>query len=132
MSKSDYLENQMLDIVLGDGTFANPATVYVALHTADPTDAGNGAEVSGNNYARVAVTNNATNWPNASGGAKANGTAINFATPSGSWGTVTHFGIWDAVTTGNLLYYGALTVPQAITTGNAVSFAAGDIDITEA
>src|SRR3990167_4174500 len=130
-SKSDFLELELLDHVLGAAAYTAPATVYVALHTADPLDDGSGAEVSGGSYARVAVTNNATNWPAAASGAKAKGAAITFPEATASWGTVTHFGIWDAATVGNLLYHGSLTVSKAVTTGDTPSFAVGDIDITE-
>lgn len=136
MSKSNYLENAILDHILGGGDFSRPATVYVSLHTADPTDAGNGAEVSAaiwTNYAREAVTNNNTNWPAASGGSKSNGTDIDFgtATVSGTAPVVTHFGIWDASTSGNLLYFGALTGSKTIDNGDTVKFAASAMTISE-
>jgi len=130
-SKSDYLENKLLDHVLGGADYSRPATVYIALYTVTPTDAGGGTEVSGGSYARVAVTNNATNWPAASGGAKANGTEITFAEATASWGTVVAFAILDALTAGNLLYWGALAVSKSIDTGDTAKFAVGDIDITE-
>lgn len=130
MSFSDFLENELLDHIFGAAAYTAPGTVHVSLHTADPTDAGSGAEVSGGAYARVAVTNDATNWPAASGGAKANGTAIEFATATASWGTVTHFGIWDASTAGNLLAHGALGTSKAVGDGDTASFAVGELDIT--
>jgi hypothetical protein len=131
MSKSDYLENEILDHVLGGSDYTRPATVYVALYTATPNDAGGGTEASGGSYARAAVTNNATNWPAASGGAKSNGTAITFPTPTAGWGTVTSFGIFDASTGGNLLYYGNLSANKTIDISDTVSFAIGALDITE-
>lgn len=131
-SKGDYLENKLLDHVLGGGDYSRPATVYVALYTATPSDSGGGTEVSGGSYARVAVTNNSTNWPAASGGSKSNGTAITFPTPSANWGTVTSFGILDAATSGNLLYWGALSASKTINNGDAApQFAAGALTITE-
>ena len=129
MSKSNYLELAMVDLVLGAAAFSAPATVYVSLHTADPTDAGTGTEASGGSYARKSVTNNSTNFP--SGNPKSNGTAITFATPSAGWGTVTHFGIWDASSGGNLLYYGALGTSKTINSGDTVSFAIGALVVTE-
>jgi hypothetical protein len=131
MSKSDYLENEILDHVLGGSDYTRPATVYVAIYTATPNDAGGGTEASGGSYARAAVTNNATNWPAASGGAKSNGTAITFPTPTAGWGTVTSFGIFDASTGGNLLYYGNLSANKTIDISDTVSFAIGALDITE-
>lgn len=130
MTASNYLELEVLDHVLGGADYTRPATVYVGLHTADPGETGATGEVSGNNYSRASVTNNSTNWPAASGGSKSNGASITFATPSGSWGTVTHFSIWDAATTGNCLFKGALTASQTIGSGNAVSFGVGAITIT--
>lgn len=130
-SKSDYLENKLLDHVLGGGDYSRPATVYVALYTAAPTDAGGGTEVSGGSYARVAVTNNATNFPTASGGAKSNGTEITFPEATADWGTVVAFGILDAETAGNLLYWADLTTSKTINSGDTAKFAVGDLDITE-
>ncbi len=131
MSKSDYLENKVLDHILGGGDYTRPGTVYISLFTATPNDAGGGTEVTGGSYDRVDVTNNATNWPAASGGAKANGTAITFPQASANWGTVAAFGIHDANSAGNLLYWGAVTPNKAVNTGDTASFAIGDLDITE-
>jgi len=130
-SKSDYLENALLDHALGGGDYTRAGTVWVALYTAAPTDAGGGTEATGGSYARVAVVNNATNWPAASGGAKSNGTAVTFPQASASWGTVVAFAILDAATSGNFLYWGDLTANKTIDTGDTCSFAIGDIDITE-
>lgn len=138
MSKADYMENKVLDL-LGGTTFTSPATVYVALYTGGvPTDASTGttpvgaSEVTGGSYARVSVTNNGTNWPAASGGAKANGAAITFPTPTANWGTVTAFAIVDAATLGNIWYIGAITPNKTVNNGDpAPSFAVGDLDITE-
>lgn len=129
--KSDYLENAVLDHLLGKTTYTAPATLYIALFTAAPTDAGGGTEVTGGSYARAAVTNNTTNFPNASEGAKSNSVAVAFAQATASWGTVTHLGIFDALTSGNLLYWAALTTPKTIQNGDAVSFAAGQLQFTE-
>lgn len=130
-SFSDFLELELLDHVFGNAAYSAPATLYVALYTATPSDSGGGTEVSGNAYARVAVTNNATNFPAASGGSKANGTAITFpqATPSG-WGVVTQFGIFDASTSGNLLAWGDLTASKTVDALDTVSFAIGALTIT--
>lgn len=131
MSKSNYLENAILDHTFGGPDYTRPATVYVALYTAAPTDAGGGTEVTGGAYARSSVTNNSTNFPAAVNGSKANGTAITFPTPTASWGTVTHFGIFDAPTGGNLLRWGALTVSKTIDPGDQVTFPPGDLTMTE-
>jgi hypothetical protein len=88
-----YEENRLLDIMLGNGT---PATVYVGLCTGVAANGTITGEPSGNNYARIALTNNATNFPAASAGSKSNGTQINFNVPSGSWGTLTTFFVSDS------------------------------------
>lgn len=129
--KSDYLENAILDHVLGADSFSPPANVYVALFTTAPTDAGGGTEVSGGSYARVQVANNLTNWPAAAGGAKSNGTAIEFPTATADWGTIAATGIFDAASGGNLLYWAALAAPVAVNNGDTAKFAVGAIDVTE-
>lgn len=131
MSKSDYLEGKVLDHLLGRTTYTAPATVYVALYTTAPTDAGGGTEVSGGGYARKAVTNDATNWPAASSSTKSNGTAITFDEATANWGTVVAWGLFDASSGGNLLYWGTLTQNQAVNSGSTASFAIGALTILE-
>lgn len=133
MPKTTYLADFVLDTVLGGTTFTQPATVYIALFTVTPTIAGTGGtEVSGGSYARATVTNNGTNWTTAAAGSKNNATAITFATPTAGWGTVISFGIYDALTSGNLLYFGTLSTAKPITTGDTVSFQSGTLVVTEA
>lgn len=133
MSKSDYLENELLDHVFGAATYTPPATLYVALYTAAPDDAGaGGTEVSGTGYARVAVTNNLTNWPAAVNSQKGNGTEISFGTVgAGGWGQITHFGVYDAASGGNFLGAGELDTPITANEGDTVRFQAGALAITE-
>lgn len=131
MSFSDYLENELLDHVFGGADFTRPATVYIALSTTTPADDGsNFTEPSGNNYSRPAVTNNVTNFPAASGGSKSNGTEIAFPQASGSWGTVTHFAVFDAISGGNQLGSGALTTPKAVGANDTPKFPIGSLTIT--
>jgi hypothetical protein len=125
-SKSDYLENKVLDHALGTTSFTMPADVYVGLYTVAPTDSGGGTEVSGNGYAREIATFSA-----ASGGATSNDSDITFDTPTNTWGTVVAFGLFDALTTGNLLYWGDLTANKTINSGDTVKFLTGDLDISE-
>lgn len=129
--KSDYLENKVLDHVLGGGDYTRPSTVYVALYTATPSDSGGGTEVSGGSYARVSVTNNSTNFPAASSGAKSNGTAFTFPKATADWGTIVAWSIKDASTSGNTLYWGPVNPNKVVSTDDTPSFAAGDLDITE-
>jgi hypothetical protein len=127
-SFSDYAENKILDHITGKTSFTMP-TAYVALSTADPLDTGAGiAEPVGNGYARVATTG--ATWDVAASGATANAAAITFPTASGSWGTISHFALFDAATVGNMLAHGTLTTPQEITTNQIPRFAIGALDIT--
>ena len=130
-SKSNVLENKILDAILGGPTYALPATVWVALYTVTPTDAGGGTECTGGSYARVSLTNNATNWPAGASGAKANGVAITFPAATGAWGTVVAFAIHDHATLDQPLYWGAVTPNQVVSSGVTASFAIGALDVTE-
>lgn len=133
-SKSDYMENKVLDIV-GGVTFTSPATVWIGLWTAALSDTSTGAtagEVSGGTYSRASVTNNATNWPAASGGSKSNGTDIVFPQATAGWGTITHAAILDASTNGNILYWWDLTASRVVNTNDIFKFLAGSITLTEA
>lgn len=125
---SDYLENKFLDHFLGTASTTAPAAVYISLHTADPTDDGSGAEVSGNGYARQAMAFDA-----ASGGTASNSAAVEFpAASGGNFGTITHIGLWDASTAGNLLFHAALTASKVINEGDIFKVAASGVDITAA
>lgn len=123
-SFSNYLENEILDHILrgAGGAWTAPTTLYLALHTADPTDAGSGAEVSGGSYARQAITFGA-----ASGGSAASSNAPSFTGMPAA--TVTHIGIWDASSGGNLLFYGALSSSRTTQSGDTVNFASGAVTV---
>lgn len=125
---SDHLENALLDQIFNNtdmGTFPN---VFVSLHTTATTDAGGGTEVTGGSYARVSTA--PADWNAASGGTIDNSSAITFPQATANWGTVTHFGIWDASSGGNLLVHGALTQSRTVNSGDTFEFAAGALDVT--
>jgi hypothetical protein len=127
-SFADYWENEILDHIFGKGSYT-PPTIYVGLSTADPTDDGSGlAEPTGNAYTRVSTL--ATDWNVASGGALDNANDITFSEATGSWGTITHFALFDAATGGNMLAHGALSASKAIGSGDVAKFAAGDLDVS--
>lgn len=128
MSKSDYLENKINDHIVGKTSYTMP-TAYVALFTAAPSDSGGGTEVSGGSYARKSTAG--ADWNASSGGSISNANAITFVTATGSWGTVTHFGVFDASSAGNLLFWAALTTSKTISNGDTASFAAGALVHTE-
>jgi hypothetical protein len=129
--KSDYLENKILNYIFNGGTFTAPTTVYVGLYTSAPTDAGGGTEVSGGSYARVAITCNTTNFPTTSDGQIENAVAQNFAQASAGWGTVVAFGIFDALTSGNLLYWGTVSPSKTVAAGDTLSIAINQLQISE-
>ena len=122
---SNYLENALINEVLRATGYTAPSTVYVALFTSDPTDAGSGTECSGTSYARQSAT-----FAAPSNGASSTSADINFPQAGGSWGTLTHFGIFDALTTGNLLVHGALTTSKTIDTGDVFKIASGSLTVT--
>lgn len=122
---SNYLENALVNATLRNTSYTTPTTVYVGLYTTDPTDANTGTEVSGGSYARIAAT-----FAAPSNGASATNADVTFAVATGSWGTVTHFGILDSLTSGNLLYHGALTVSKTISTGDVLKITSGNLSVT--
>ena len=133
-SKSNYLENALLNGVLGGPQFTLPANVYVALSLVVYSDAATGAamdEVTGGGYARVALTNDATSWPAAASGSKSNGVTITYPAASSDWTTVRSFYICDALSGGNVLYGGDLSTVREVRTGDTAAFAASSLTITE-
>jgi hypothetical protein len=122
---SNYLENALVNATLRNTAYTSPSAVYLALYTADPTDADSGTEVSGTSYARQEITFGAP-----SNGVTTNSAAIEFPQAGGSWGTVTHIGIRDALTTGNLLYHTALDASKTIATGDVFRIASGSLSVT--
>lgn len=130
MSASDYVEVNTLKHWFGLTPAAAPTSVFVALFTAAPGDAGGGTECSGNAYARVEVDNDSTTW-DLTNSTISNKVAITFPAPSPSaWGTVTHWALFDAASGGNLLFHAALTNARATVAGVALSFAIGQMTVT--
>ena len=130
MSFTDFWENEILDHILNDGAYTAPAPIYVGLSTTTPTDAGtNFTEPASGGYARVAAA--AAVWDAAASGSKDNGSVIDMGTASGAaWGTITHFGLFDASTAGNLCATGALTASKTIADGDSAQFAAAALALT--
>ena len=122
---SNYLENALINVTLRATAYTAPTTVYLALYTTDPTDADTGTECSGTSYARQAITFGAP-----SNGVSTNSAAIEFPQAGGSWGTITHIGIRDALTTGNLLYHSPLDASKTIATGDVFRIASGSLSVT--
>ena len=122
---SNFLENALINATLRATTYTSPATVYVSLYVSDPTDADSGTEVSGGSYARTAVTFGAP-----SNGVSTNSADVTFPTATASWGTVTHIGIHDALTTGNLLFHTPLDTSKTIDSGDIFKITTGNLSVT--
>lgn len=130
---SDYFEDAIKEWFRGTAFPAATGSVYVALFTAAPSDSGGGTEVSGNAYARQALSKAAGSWTAGAAGSGqiSNTSAITFptATPA-AWGTITHFAIFDASTSGNMILWGVLTASKTVNAGDTFQFAAGQLVIT--
>jgi hypothetical protein len=120
---SNYLETQILTWACTASAATRPTAWHVALFTAAPSDTGGGTELSTGGYARQSVTFTVS-------GATASNTAIIDFVSSGDWGNITHVGIFDASTAGNLLFWGALSTPRDPASGDTVRFAASALQIT--
>lgn len=126
---SDYAEKLLLDWMMTTGSATRPTAWYVALYTAAPSDSGGGTEVSGAGYARQSVTFDAASSP---GGTTSNSADVSFTAVGGDYGTVTHMGIFDAASSGNLLWHGVLSASKTVEDGDTITFSAGNIDLTMA
>lgn len=148
---TDFLENKLIDWLFrgqaigitgaSAGAGSGPTNLYVGLLTAAPSDSAAGTEVTGGSYARVTVASSLANWAGTQAaasttastgntGTTSNNGAITFPAPTANWGTITHFGIYDATSGGNLLIWGALTASKTVNNGDAApSFAAAALSI---
>ncbi len=122
---SDYLELKFLDHFTGTASTSAPSAVYLGLSTGSLGDDNGGTELSGNNYTRKAIT-----FASASSGSIASNASVEFNSATGSWGTVSHFGIYDASSSGNLLFHGAFSASKAIASGDVLKVASGSLTIS--
>jgi hypothetical protein len=126
MSFSNATETLVLNWLLTAGTATRPTAWYLALFTSNPDEDASGTEVttSGTAYARQSAAFTI------SGNTASNTSAVEFPTATATYGTVSHVGVFDASTSGNLLAYAALATSKAIDTGDVLRVPAGDLDIT--
>jgi len=124
MSFTDTFETRVLTWVFTASSATRPTAWFVGLYTATPNDTGGGTEVSGGGYVRKAATFTI------SGDTASNSGAIEYPTATGNYGTVSHVGIFDASSGGNLIAYAALSVAKTISTGDVLRIPAGDLDVT--
>lgn len=126
MSFSNYLEDKLLRHVFAGTAYTAPSTLHVALFTAAPSDTGGGTEVSGGGYARQTATFSVSGT---SPTVATNTANIDYPTATADYGVVTHIGVFDAATSGNLLAYAAATTSKSISTGDVLRIPSGDLDI---
>lgn len=124
MSFSNEFETRVLQWTFTTGSPTRPTAWYIGLFTTNPGEAQGGTEVSGNGYARKAVTFTV------SGDTATNSAAVEFDVATGSWGTISHIAVYDALTSGNQIAYAALTASKTIETGDVLRIPSGDLDIT--
>lgn len=138
---SNYLENKLIDFLFRGVSYTPPATLYVALCTAAPTDVSTGStisEISGGNYARQSLASNTTNWyttnsdnsatSSGTGGTTSNSVQLNWSAVTWT-GTVTDVAICDALTGGNVLFYATLASSKTVASGDSISFGINSLSI---
>lgn len=121
---TNFLATELYDHVLRNAAYTSPTTVYLGLYTTATTAAGGGTECTGTGYAREAITMGAP-----TNGDGSNSAEIDFGTGNADWGTITHWAILDAISAGNMLYFGALTASKVIS-ADPVKVPIGDLDIS--
>ena len=124
---SDYLENAFLDHFTGTTSTTAPSAVYLGLSTASMNDDDSGTELSGSGYARQAIT-----FGSSSSGTITSNAAVEFPAATASWGSVSHWAIYDASSAGNQLFHGSFATAKPIATGDILKVASGDLSITAA
>lgn len=127
MAFTNYTEDLVLDWLFTSTSATRPTSWYVGLFTAAPGETGGGTEVAGNNYSRKAVTFSVSGTAPTEA---TNSAAVEFDTASGSWGTISHVGVFDASTSGNMIAYATLSASKTIASGDVFRIPAGDLDIT--
>lgn len=136
MSFSDQLENSLLDHFIGGGDYTRVNTVWVGLSTAAPLDdkSADAPPATAAGYARVATVNSVNDWPAASSGLKRNANAITFPEANSSWGTITHFTLWNHASsvdaTSNYLGWGTLGTSKAVNIGDTPRFPANSLSLS--
>jgi len=127
MPKSYYADNTALNLFLRNTPFAPPLQTYLALFLVSPTPSGGGTEVAGNGYVRVAIAFGAPN-----NGQCSNTADVIFPVDiTADWGNVVAFGVYDAISGGNLLYFANLSSPRYVAVNDQIKFPTGQIIATE-
>lgn len=133
MPLTTYGAQKLIGYLLGNVSYAPPATIYVALFTSVPSNTGGGTEVSGGSYARFAATNNSSFWTGATSTYPtviSNAQNFSFTSSTADWNTVGWIGIYDALSGGNLLWWGVLSTAVDVPSGNVYQFPTGTLQFT--
>jgi hypothetical protein len=136
MSFSDQLENSLLDHFIGGGDYTRVSTVWVGLSTAAPLDdmSGLAEPAAATGYARVATVNSVNWWPAAASGLKRNAQDITFPEANSTFGTITHFALWNHVSSANAtstyLGWGALSASKAVAIGDTARFPTNSLSLS--
>jgi len=135
---SDYVENQILDFYLNQGSgtggaISAPSNIYLGLFTSAPSDAGGGTEVSttGTGYGRIEITDKFDNASGTGGSLTTNGAITGFTANGANWGTINSIGIFDAITGGNLLFYATIS-NATVNDGDSFQISTGNLTVTVA
>lgn len=130
--KTTTYSDSILNLLRGVSVTA-PAAVYVGLFIVAPlSDSASGTEFSGNGYARKAAAFGA---PAAGAGTArkiTNTSTITFGPAIGSdWPSTAAWGLFDAVSGGNLLYWDVVGTPKVNQVGDSLEIQPGDLTISE-
>ncbi len=126
LQKTNFLEDEIVDHILGTGSFTSPAAVYLALFSVAPGEAGGGTELTGNGYARQAIEFDAS-----SGGIGSNTNTETFTAAGGAWLAIVGHAIMDALTVGNMLYFEDSVSGPTLADTDKYEFDPGDITVQE-
>lgn len=129
MNASNYLEEAVLNHFFRNGNVTSPPQLYLALYISDPTDGDTGTEIAGGGYQRQLITFSAPAQTSGKGTIQ-NDTEIRFPVATANWGTISHFGVRDALTGGNLLAHAPVPVPKLIESGDEAKFNVNTLTIS--
>lgn len=121
---TNYLANQIGNATLRGTTYTGVANVYASLYSVTPTASASGTELTGNGYSRQLIT-----FSSAANGVVTSNTAVTFTNSGNAWPTIVAFGIADASSTGNLLYYKGIASRNVQLNGNVI-LGSGNVTIT--
>lgn len=116
---SNYLVDKINDLIYKGTAPSLGSSRYLALYTTNPTAANTGIEASGGSYARQLLS-----FASSVSGSSATNASVTFTNMAE--GTYTHYGVFDAVTGGNLIVYGLLTEPVDANAGDQVVIPSGN------